>query len=585
MKKQLLQMAGAGLLSLSSITLKAQAPTFQIIHNCADAAAANVKIWANGGVLVNNIAFRNATATGTVAAGVYTIGVSAPTATSQTQSLAQFTVTFSTGVDYKIVANGIVSPTGYSPSNVAAPFTLNTFTAPASALPGMTQTQILVNHGSTDAPTVDVVAPFTSTLPVIPNVLVNNAAYTNFSNWLTVNTANLKIQVRDQFSENVVQEYSAPLQTLMLGGTRITVVASGFLTPASNSNGPAFGLWVATSAGGSLIALPTSTTTSTRLQAIHNCADAAANQVDVWLKSATTGSNAILIADNFTFRTATPFIDIPTAQVVTLSIAPPTSTSVATAIANFTYNLVPTAKYQLIASGIVSPIGYSPSSTVTPFTLVANASVRERAINPANTDVLIFHGATDAPAVNVVAAGGGTIATNMAYGTYNGAGYNQLPTNNYSLAVTNVVGTTTVASYLAPLATLSLTGKAITVLASGFLNPAVNSTGPAFGLWAALASGGNLVQLPSLATTAIGEKSKLNDLLNIFPNPFTDNLTVKNNSNSQLTITVLDINGKVLINQTSDQEEININTSNLINGVYFMSVSNGDLKSNYKIIK
>ena len=161
----------------------------------------------------------------------------------------------------------------------------------------------------------------------------------------------------------------------------------------------------------------------------------------------------------------------------------------------------------------------------------------------------------------------------MAYGTYNGAGYNQLPTNNYSLAVTNVVGTTTVASYLAPLATLSLTGKAITVLASGFLNPAVNSTGPAFGLWAALASGGNLVQLPSLATTAIGEKSKLNDLLNIFPNPFTDNLTVKNNSNSQL------------INQTSDQEEININTSNLINGVYFMSVSNGDLKSNYKIIK
>ena len=58
-----------------------------------------------------------------------------------------------------------------------------------------------------------------------------------------------------------------------------------------------------------------------------------------------------------------------------------------------------------------------------------------------------------------------------------------------------------------------------------------------------------------------------------------------NNSNSQLTITVLDINGKVLINQTSDQEEININTSNLINGVYFMSVSNGDLKSNYKIIK
>ena len=427
MKKNLLSLASTFILSAMSYNIQAQAPTFQIIHNCADAAATNVKIWANNGVLVNNLTFRNATATGTVAAGVYTIGVSAPSATSQAQSLAQFTVTFATGVDYKIVANGIVSPMGYSPNNMMAPFTLNTFTAPISAAPSMTQTGILVNHGSTDAPTVDVVAPFTGTNPLVPNALVNNAAYTNFAGWLTVNTADLKLQVRDQFSENVVQEYSAPLQTLMLGGNRITVVASGFLNPANNSSGPAFGLWVATSTGGSLIALPTTTTTSTRLQAIHNCADAAAAQVDVWLKSAATGTAAILIGNNFAFRTATPFLDIPTAQVVTLSIAPPTSTSAASAIANFTYNLVPTSKYQLIASGIVSPFGYTPSSTVTPFTMIANANVRERALVGSNTDVLIFHGATDAPTVGVTAWPTPTLASGLAYSNYNSIGYNALP--------------------------------------------------------------------------------------------------------------------------------------------------------------
>jgi len=576
-------MASTLLLSVMSYTTQAQAPTFQIIHNCADAAATNVKIWANNGVLVNNLTFRNATATGTVAAGVYTIGVSAPSATSQAQSLAQFTVTFATGVDYKIVANGIVSPMGYSPNNMMAPFTLNTFTAPISAAPSMTQTGILVNHGSTDAPTVDVVAPFTGTNPLVPNALVNNAAYTNFAGWLTVNTADLKLQVRDQFSENVVQEYSAPLQTLMLGGNRITVVASGFLNPANNSAGPSFGLWVATSTGGSLIALPTTTTTSTRLQAIHNCADAAAAQVDVWLKSAATGTAAILIGNNFAFRTATPFLDIPTAQVVTLSIAPPTSTSAASAIANFTYNLVPTSKYQLIASGIVSPFGYTPSSTVTPFTMIANANVRERALVGSNTDVLIFHGATDAPTVGVTAWPTPTLASGLAYSNYNSIGYNALPTSDYSISIT--AGASTVASYGAPLSALSLSGQAITVLASGFLNPGSNSGGAAFGLWVALASGGNLVALPTITATSIGEKSKLNEFLNIYPNPFNNNLTVKNTSNTTLSISVIDINGKVVLTQSSNQEKIDLNTAELVNGVYFLNIKNENSESNYKIIK
>jgi hypothetical protein len=584
MKKQLLNLGGTILLSALSITSKAQA-TFQIIHNCADAAATNVKIWANGGVLVNNLSFRFATPVGTVTAGSYTIGVSLPTATSQAQSLAQFTVNFASGVDYKIVANGIVSAAGYLPNNTVAPFTLNTFTTSGLAAPGATQTKILVNHGSTDAPTVDVVAPFTGAVPVIPNVLVNNAAYTNFSNWLTVNTADIKLQVRDQFSENVVAEYSAPLQTLGLGGSILTVVASGFLTPASNSAGPAFGLWVAAATGGSLIPLPTTTVTSTRLQAIHNSADAGAAQVDVWLKSTATGTSAILIADNFAFRTATPFVDIPTAQVVTLSIAPPTSTSAAAAIANFTYNLLPTSKYQLIATGLISPTGYSPSATVAPFGLAVNPNVRERAITASNTDVLIFHGSTDAPAVNVLENSGIILASNLAYNSYNSSGYNLVPTSNYSVTLTNTAGTATVANYLAPLSTLSLTGSAITVLASGFLNTAANNNGPSFGLWAALATGGNLVQLSTYTVTALSKNSKLNDLLSVYPNPFSNVLIIKNKSNSNLAITILDINGKVIVNQTSTLETIELNTNELTNGVYFLNITNGEYTSNYKVVK
>jgi len=583
MKKQLFLLGSAILIGGITSSLKAQAPTFQIIHNCADAAAANVKIWANGGVLVNSLAFRSATPTGTVAAGTYTIGVSAPSATNQTQSIAQFTVSFATGVDYKIVANGIVSPTGYNPSSTAAPFTLSTFTS-NSAAPSSSVTQVLVNHGSTDAPIVDVVAPFTGTNPVIPNILVNNAAYTNFAGWLNLTTANYKIQVRDQYSENVVQEYSAPLTTLGLGGQRISVIASGFLNTANNSNSPnSFGLWVATASGGSLIALPTSTTTSTRLQAIHNCADAAASSVDVWFRSATTGTAAVLLLNNFAFRTASPFIDVPTAQVVTLSIAPPTSTSVASALANFTYNLAPTSKYQLIASGILSPLGYSPSSSTVPFGLVANANVRERALVNSNTDVLIFHGATDAPAVNIVSPPSTTLASALTYSNYNSVGYNALPTANYTVNVNS--GSVTVASYQAPLAALSLTGQAITVLASGFLNPASNSNGPAFGLFAAAATGGSLIPLPSLAVTAISKNTFLQNNLSIYPNPFSDKINIDNQSGLNLTIDIIDLKGKLIKTTQSNQINIGMDLNELTPGIYFITVSNESEKATFKVVK
>jgi hypothetical protein len=55
---------------------------------------------------------------------------------------------------------------------------------------------------------------------------------------------------------NNIAQFDAPLQTLNLGGTALVVVASGFLNPAQNSNGPGFGLFVASATAGPLLALP-----------------------------------------------------------------------------------------------------------------------------------------------------------------------------------------------------------------------------------------------------------------------------------------------------------------------------------------
>lgn len=585
----------AALIALGAMaqTANSQTASIQVIHNCADAAAATVDIYAGTSLLIDNLSFRNAspTLTNIPAATVLTIGVAPGTSTSSTQSIATFTVNFAPNSNNIIVADGIVSPSGYSPSSAVAPFTLNTYTMAMAAAPNATTTSLLVHHGSTDAPVVDVVAPFTGTNPTLPNVLVNNAAYPVFSSYLNLPTANYNIQVRDQFSENVVAEYSAPLSSLNLGGAALTVIASGFLNPANNSNGPAFGLFVASAAGGSLIPLPTSTITSTRVQAIHNCADLAAAQVDVWFKSATTGSAAILLIDNFNFRTASPFIDVPAGQTITLSIAAPTSTSAAGALANFTYNLSSASKYQLVASGLVSTSGYSPSATTAPFTLAVFASARERAQLNTNTDVLVFHGATDAPVVGVTATGAGTLIPSLAYPTFNSAGYLSLASStaadNYTIHVTDAPGTSTVASYLAPLNTLSLTGSAITVLASGFLNPAVNSNGPAFGLWVALPSGGNLVQLPSYSNVATGiaDTEASSDLVSVFPNPFGDRLQLVNHSGRELSYELSTIDGKVVVSASTNQPVVDVNAADLVSGLYLLKVNSGSAEQTVKLVK
>jgi hypothetical protein len=121
---------------------------------------------------------------------------------------------------------------------------------------------------------------------------------------------------------------------------------------------------------------------------------------------------------------------------------------------------------------------------------------REMASNPANSDVLVFHGSTDAPIVDVVetGVGAGTIVDNLAYGDF--AGYLELMTDDYVLAIRDETGTVTVASYDAPLETLGLNGQAMAVIASGFLDPTMNNNGAAFGLFVALPSGGELVELP-----------------------------------------------------------------------------------------
>jgi hypothetical protein len=80
--------------------------------------------------------------------------------------------------------------------------------------------------------------------------------YGDFQGYLELPTADYQLSIRDETGAVTVAVFEAPLSTLGLDGAALVTVASGFLNPDNNSDGPAFGLWVALPAGGDLVELP-----------------------------------------------------------------------------------------------------------------------------------------------------------------------------------------------------------------------------------------------------------------------------------------------------------------------------------------
>jgi|TARA_R100000306_G_scaffold12158_1_gene14256 hypothetical protein len=303
-----------------------------------------------------------------------------------------------------------------------------------------------------------------------------------------------------------------------------------------------------------------------RVQVIHNSADALASEVDVYV-------NADLTLDDFAFRTATPFVDLPAGTEIELSVAPASSADVGDAVLTVPVTLTEDETYIVVADGIVSPTGYNPAP---PISLQVYAMGREAATSGSNTDVLVHHGSTDAPTVDVfeTGAGAGLIVDDISYSEFQG--YLELPTADYVLQVQDETGTTGVAAYEAPLSTLGLDGAAITVLASGFLDPSQNSDGPAFGLWVALASGGDLVPLPS-ATLGVNDIENVS--ISIYPNPVENELTISGVTLDEYTIDIVDVQGRVVVSNVSEISQNKISTSNLTSGVYFLNIRSGNQSS------
>ncbi|TVR77447.1 MAG: DUF4397 domain-containing protein [Chitinophagaceae bacterium] len=766
---------------LTSSLAFAQTANVQVIHNSPDAAAASVDIYLNGTLAVPGFEFREATEFLPLPAGVVlNIGV-APAGLTVNDTVANFAVgPLTAGENYVVVANGIVNAANYSP---APAFNLDVFTPALLEAPDTNTVSVLVHHGSTDAPTVNVVET-----QVGAGTVVSNLSYGDFDGYLPLVLDDYIIELQTTTGD-AIASWGVPLEFLELGGSALTVVASGFVDPSVNSNGPAFGLFVALPAGGQLIELPlignaraqfihnspdsniselglfingdlvkadfdfrTATPYvdvvagfpvnvgldlngdgmedaslgfgileegtynfmftgvlnpadfpsnpngigtgldvlginffenaqapdlidfvtyhgaidapgvdvsvrglgvidagleytdyssnihtvnderyfvelylegtndlvakynvdltgaggltaivfasglisdgsfglfgalsngtvvefdalgSASAQIIHNSPDAAAEAVDIYV-------NNILVRENLEFRNSTPFLDFDTGIDSEVGIAPAGSTGPGDIIGTFNLGeLTEGESYIVVANGILSPSGYDPSP---PLELHVYTGAQQSSIDPSEVDVLVYHGATDAPAVDVaeVGVGAGVVVNAIEYSEFQG--YLNLAAEDYILEIRPAGTTDGLVSYSAPLDALNQAGNALTVVASGFLNPEANSDGPAFGLWVSLASGGELIPLPLF--TSVEESMVVYEGLNVYPNPVSSivNVEFTIEKSSDLAFRIIDMNGRtVMINDSKSfvegKHNHQMNVNQLATGQYYLNIFNAE---------
>ena len=233
------------------------------------------------------------------------------------------------------------------------------------------------------------------------------------------------------------------------------------------------------------------------VQVFHNCADPAADTVSVFVDFG-VGQTALLPA--FAFRQATGFVDVPSGSAFTVYVKAKGSNAGSAALYSKVLGpLADDSSYIVVASGVVgSGFATNPNSVSTAFDLKVLAPARRAAANAGKVDFAVFHGATDAPAVDVNLTGGATLVPNAKYG--DASGYLSVNPTWHPIDIAAAGTSTVVASYVADLSSLS--GGAAVVFASGFLTPSTNNNGPAFGLFAVLASG-TVIQLPTQQTAKV----------------------------------------------------------------------------------
>lgn len=319
-----------------------------------------------------------------------------------------------------------------------------------------------------------------------------------------------------------------------------------------------------------------------RVQFIHNAPDPAAATVDVYL-------DGVLMKDDFVFRSATGFMDAPAGVPVSVAIAPANSQSAAEALETFDFTFTENTGYIIMASGVLDPAQFDASvNTDIAFDLVALENGREVAENPDNFDIVSFHGAPDVGAVDVKdGLLGQTLYDDLSYATF--SEYSSIPNFLASIPVTLVITDDTQTDTLGifTVDASDAAGQALTVMASGFLEPGNNNDGPSLAALIVTADG-SVIELNNELATSIGQFEKLEGL-NVYPTVTRDLLQVElqSSTNTSIEIKIFNGNGQEVLQQklTPFISAQSIDITSFDAGTYWLWVKQGNRVGVQPIVK
>lgn len=435
---------------LATSFLQAQTALVQIIHNSpSNASEEGVDIYVNGVLAANNLAFREATPFTPVPANVpLSVGVAPGNSTSALDILRDTVLTLEADKNYIGIAYGIFGDPDF-------PLNLAVFEQGRLIAASGSGADVLLFHGSPGAPGFDVLSG--------GEVVFNDVYYGEFSqDYVNFPAEIVSFQLTpNDDNSNVVQSYTADLLTG--NGLAGVVFASGILEGT-----PALEAWVALPDGTTFPLPPSLEGETAYVQLINNSPSQPTSTVDIYV-------DGVLAANNFAYRTATPYTAVPAGVPVRVSVAPPNSTSVDDAVFDTIITLVPNTYYIGIAHGI-----FGDATRPASFSIFDRG--RAEADEEDEVDILFFHGGTDAPGGLDVLSEGSILFDDVFYGTFSDD-YVSIPAGLLSIDITSAAGNTDLGTWEGNLGFWR--GRTAVIFITGLLDGQ-----PAFEPWVALSNGG-----------------------------------------------------------------------------------------------
>jgi hypothetical protein len=438
-------------------------------------------------------------------------------ANGETENLWCDTLLLLSGQDYQLIWFG-----GESPSVEAMLYTQEWLLSESISPDSL---HVALFNGSAAWPSLSIRSDSTIQFPIIENV-----SFAGLSN--SVSLPNAEEEWILYSASDSLTSLRAPFGTATYAQQQLTALTF----PDSAGNRPS--IWICLPDGGQMVRLETIVLPELpefcQLQLVHASADTMLSEIDVWL-------NDSLCFPSFEFETATPFMTIPCNNSVSIRVTP-VGDSLNT-ISETAFYLEANQLHRLFLWGIFDSQHYNPSPPLA-WHVETDASIY--AENNDEFNLHFFHGATDLGVVDLseTTLPVSPLFTNIATGELSQEA-TFTAENDFVFSLRNSPTQFLFGNYSFPVTALNVAGSSVTLLSTGFRQPANNSNGFALKMWTLMPDGAMIELEPHVGMV---DYSHNPNTIALFPNPCQSSLHLKASMEAEQDVVVqfVDMVGKVI---------------------------------------